>query len=759
MKKSRVILLFFFLNCFLNLNAQTQVSNKSNVQTLLWPYKLPNSQDHGPMDVTVHGTYHFTRERWGETYRVHLNYTITKIEYLAPLRFLRNGVIYRPSEMSAIDGLGSQGFDEVDITGINIKMTAIGVSNAREFDINKNYGHANYIGDISPTADLNSLSLDLVPSYASNIYYTNPSALRGRIDKLNKLVEDGDKYKTTISQADAAFNSKDWLKAKSLYESATRLFPNENYPKEQLDKIKNEEARKSEEKRRKEEDEKRIAEQRKADEKNAQQNYANQNSSKSSTDDFWNETSPKKSSVEVIPHQSSHDKLPDLVRTTNGGYYQRGSDGQFREINQDDYYRAKNKSTTNQEQERQPTQQEIDAGVSNVIPSLKESWDAQQAIYDDIDKKFARLGQLYQQNYYTAEAIRNGKENLEELSTLSGNHKSVQEIESEFNRKNSAIRAEVNRIQQAKDAHAANVVAYNYEGASEMEQAIGVGIQTISNMVNAAAAQKAEREAREALKYERDRQIAALAAAQLKARIEVRQNLVKSFPHGGTPLTSHKINESQVYMFAYIVDETTFPNQNANITISNVFTVYKYGDGTFPYANSVSNKLKDFGSGKLVLVGYYLQKDQAEKMHTAFLNLARNSELTVNKFEFGLKAPSGTGNTTTNSKNDFWGEPLKEANKSTTTKSTNVEQMTPRSTEEDFWGAPVKTTPTNQTTPQSTSKPATTKPATQQKSEEDFWGVPVKTTPANQTLPKSTTKPATQKKSEEDFWGAPVKKN
>jgi len=72
MKKSRIILIFIFLNCFLKLNAQSQVSNNSSVQTLLWPYKLPNSENHGPMDVLVHGTYYFTREDQGITGKCHV---------------------------------------------------------------------------------------------------------------------------------------------------------------------------------------------------------------------------------------------------------------------------------------------------------------------------------------------------------------------------------------------------------------------------------------------------------------------------------------------------------------------------------------------------------------------------------------------------------------------------------------------------------------------------------------------------------------
>lgn len=428
-------------------------------------------------------------------------------------------------------------------------------------------------------------------------------------------------------------------------------------------KRKEQEAKNAEEKRLKEEEEKRVALQKKEDEKAAQQSTAGQNASKNTTDDFWNDKPAEKNKENVIPNQPSHANLPDLVRTTDGGYYQRGSDGQFREINQDDYYLAKNRSrNTGQEQKKLPTQQEIDEGVAAIMNSVRADQNSQFEMYDNIDRHFDQLGQLYQQNYYTAEAVRTGKANLEDLSTISGNNNSIQEIENEFNRKNSAIRAEVNRMQEARNTQAANAVANNYAGTSSTEQAIGAGIQTIANMVNAGAAQKEEREAREALKRERDRQIAAFEAAQLKARIEVRQNLVSSFPHGGTPITSHKVTEPEVYLFAYFVDEASFPNQNVSITVSNVFSVYKYDDGTFPYVTSVSSKLKGFGTGKLVLVGYYLQKAQAEKMYNSFINLAKKSDFAINKFAFGVDAPTRTGQSTTG---DFWetGKTVKQPTK------------------------------------------------------------------------------------------------
>lgn len=403
------------------------------------------------------------------------------------------------------------------------------------------------------------------------------------------------------------------------------------------------------------------SDQNKTNEQAPQHSSATQKTTAHAAASFWNDQPAIKNSDKVISKTSLNAHVPEFTKTSSGGYYQKGSDGQLIAINQDDYYRAQLKSKSNQQQKEMPTPQNVNQNVTALMNSLSAEQNTQQVIYDNITQKFDGLRQLYQQNYYAAEAVRTGKSNLDDLSTISGNNKSVQEIEYEFNRKNRAIRAEVYRIQEARNAQTANAVAYNYAGATGTEQAIGLGIQTLSTMINAGVAQKEEREAKEALKRERDQQIAAFEAAQLKARIEVRQNLIHSFPHGGTPITSHKVTEPEVYFFAYFVDETEFPNQSATITVSNVFKVYKFDDGTYPYVTSVSSKLRGFGAGRLVLVGYYLQKAQVAQMHTSFVNLAKESDFIVKEFTFGMDTAVGKVQV---SADDFW-ENKNSANKPT----------------------------------------------------------------------------------------------
>ena len=372
-------------------------------------------------------------------------------------------------------------------------------------------------------------------------------------------------------------------------------------------------------------------------------------------DNFWTEkkTTPadtKSTAVprgQPIPEQPNHKNLPDFVRTTDGGYFHRGADGKFREVSADEYQKAKSAiatgNTTPVKEEQKMTAAEVRAAVDKMFSDARERDAA-------INTKINQFSQAMQQNFYYAEAIRNGKQNLAELSTLSGNYNSIEQLEAEFNQKYSAIRSEVQGLEQARNAKLNNAVNANFNGNST-EQAIGQGVALIGGIFNSAKASKEEKEAREALKAERERQQKALIAAKQKARNDLRNQLLKSFPAGGTPLTAHKITQPQVYMFGYIVDPATLYNEAADVTVSNVFSVAQYSDGTYPFKTVVSGKLNGLSRGDVMLVGFYTDKNAAEQMRKSFIGLAQKSELAVKQVTV---KPVGNSNGTATTPADFW---------------------------------------------------------------------------------------------------------
>ncbi len=396
-------------------------------------------------------------------------------------------------------------------------------------------------------------------------------------------------------------------------------------------------------------------------------------------DNFWSEkktttSNDGGSSTEfgrLIPVQPDHKNMPNFVRTNDGGYYYKGADGRFRQVTAEEYQKAKDAAAARNKPVAQEQQQQPKMSAEDVTARLNQMNAENKAREEAIYNSISRFTNMIQQNFYYAEAIRNGKQNLAELSSLSGNYNSIQELEADFNQKYSSIRGQVNEIESSRNAALNNAVSNTFNGNST-ERAIGQGMQLIGGLINSGKAKKEEREAKEQLRRERERQIVAINAAKQKARIELRTQLIKNFPNGGTPLSAHKITAPEVYMFGYIFDKTTIANESANVSVSNVFPVAQYSDGSFPLRTTVSGKLQGIGRGEVVIIGYYTDKKAAEQMHSSFINLAKKSELAVNTVT--LKTLSS--NTASGSSGDFWetGAKSKPAATDTTIKKKN-----------DFW--------------------------------------------------------------------------
>ena len=110
---------------------------------------------------------------------------------------------------------------------------------------------------------------------------------------------------------------------------------------------------------------------------------------------------------------------------------------------------------------------------------------------------------------------------------------------------------------------------------------------------------------------------------------------------------------TEVYVFAYINDKASFNNDGALVSVSNVFPVQQYSDGTYPYKTTVLNKLKGYAPGEVTLVGYYGDKTRAEEMRNSFINLAAKSELAVKPFNVKSTAGSSAPGSKSTS-GDFW---------------------------------------------------------------------------------------------------------
>lgn len=639
--------------------------NEKVERTFLWPYSLPANKETGPARVQVTGVYYFTADNAGEKKSISVHFRDIKIKFEHPFEYKYKGKHYTYMNLNAADGLATEGFNEIDITSIVLQFPPIGGLTVTDSKrpvvwISAKSGDAVDIAKCDKSKDLRTLSINQAGSIATNMNWNNATKLLARIERIFKKSADKEEYKMVIKDADNAFKNSSLTEAKQLYKKALVLFPNEGYPVAQLAAI--EKSLQNQQLKEKQDSEKEKA---KSNNQQSSQNTAKGKTTpgnKTAEDDFWSNKSSSKTTTtgtagNVVPDQASHKNLPDFVRTTDGGYFQRGADGKFRQVSADEYQQAKKQVADSkaqaQKEPEQPkiTPQEFGAQASK---NFRDQVAQNNAIYENIDRKF----DMYKQNFYHAQAIQSGKENLAGLSRLEGNYSSVQELEAEFNQKYNSIRGEVNNLEQARNSQLNNAVTSTFNGNST-EQAIGQGMQLIGSMINNAQAAKERKEAQAALKLERDRQLAAMVASKTRARIELRSKLVQSFPDGGTPLSSHKVTLPEVYVFAYVNDKATFSNEQALVSLSNVFPVQQYSDGTYPYKTTILNKLKGYAPGEITLVGYYGDKTRAEEMRNAFINLAAKSELAVKPFTVKT-LPGSTSTGSKGSTGDFWETGKKE---------------------------------------------------------------------------------------------------
>lgn len=224
-----------------NVSAQ---NNRSATKNFVWALSLPYEKDRGPMRIGISGTYHFEREKMGEQYYASLHITFSKMSFMdqGDPAYKYRGKAYLASQMNAADGLGNSGFDQLQISQLSFKIQVLAaqanLGGSNPFiTVQSDFEVISHAAEISKETNLDHLDLMWAGSFITNINWNNSTALEGRIYNLEKLQKNKEEYKSVIQQADNAFGRNNLEEAKSLYERAERLSPNENYPKTQLAKI------------------------------------------------------------------------------------------------------------------------------------------------------------------------------------------------------------------------------------------------------------------------------------------------------------------------------------------------------------------------------------------------------------------------------------------------------------------------------------------------------------------------------------------
>ena len=287
---------------------------------------------------------------------------------------------------------------------------------------------------------------------------------------------------------------------------------------------------------------------------------------------------------------------------------------------------------------------------------LEEKIKYQQAkndeIFKNIDNHFNKLANDQRTIGNFNESISYDKQRLEEARQLSGNYNSVEDIEREFASKMSSIRGITYNIESQQNAKLNYAVTSTFN-ANATELAIGQGLNLVGNIFNSAKAAKDAREAQESLRLQREAEIKKFEEAKKRAIVELRNNLIKRFPDASIPFQLIKTKNEIIYFFSYIIENNKLEENKPIITVTNIFPVSKFEDGSFPYKSSILNKLTGIAKGNISLIGHFESLEKAEEIRNVFIKLAESSQLTVSQFQLNkISQPSnGTLNKT---QTDFW---------------------------------------------------------------------------------------------------------
>lgn len=289
---------------------------------------------------------------------------------------------------------------------------------------------------------------------------------------------------------------------------------------------------------------------------------------------------------------------------------------------------------------------------------------------EESNRKMDAWQNNFNTTFYAQQNARSLRENIEENSSLSGNYSSVEELERDFNQKYSSINQSVNEWKEAADESVKQGANLLFNNGTASGQAIGEFAGLAASLFNNGEKQK--REAREKLEKQRRQYLLEFETKRKAALLELRQKLFSEFPDGGTPLSRHNIKQPEVYCFAYYFNQNDMEADKPEIYITNVYPVAQYSDGTWPFKNSLVNEIKArTKTPQITLMGYYTQKDLADKMRQSLINLSAKAEMKTVGIEYKGKAADKTNKT---SSGDFW-ETGKTAPKKETTKTKT----------DDFW--------------------------------------------------------------------------
>jgi hypothetical protein len=603
--------LMIMLSLFSVQSISAQQNNRSANKTLLWTFHLPASSERGPMDINVKGTYYFERQKIGG-YIAYVHLRITGMDFSVGntgfSKYKYNGTVYTSSAMHAIDGLGSRGFDLLRITSIKFKVRVIGgganggAVNSQEVILDGNISPSVNIKEITI---LDHLDLDLVAAETTHLNWEGSAVLEARIRNLEER-----KNQEPVAKKQEA--------TQKASEESTRKFDN---------KVNNTAG----------------------NQPTSTPAVANKPVVKSTVGNTAVATNNPTAISERIKVNGEYVQ----VFEQNGTHYMKRADGSVHQTTKQAYDQISQASAKKVEQRERQVQQvaleknkdaQAKENFQNQMNEITRKQQEYQRQQEAINQKASLVSQAFvagQQADNSLQAVKN--------AGLNETYNSIQELENDFSQQMSMVDQEASNYAQVNAAASSAYIDAVGNYGTSYDASINQGLKLISGIAADAKAAKAKKEAQERLRLEREAKLAEIENKRKAAIFGLRQKMFSVFSEGKLPLESSNVKQNEVYIFAYIANKENLTTQeNGAIAVSNVITVKKMDDGSFPYKSTVISNLRKFGAGNVTIVGYYLDQNLAGEMQNKFSELATKSGLQINSFKYN-PVNNESVNTT-----DFW---------------------------------------------------------------------------------------------------------
>lgn len=203
----------------------------------------------------------------------------------------------------------------------------------------------------------------------------------------------------------------------------------------------------------------------------------------------------------------------------------------------------------------------------------------------------------------------------------------------------------------------------------------------------------AEAERKRQAELQRQRQLEEIRQREEKARLEKlriinnRKEVVSRIPKAKMPLTYPAVSNTEVYFFAYYSTTTSLESDNPEISVTNVFAVSKYSDGSWPLQNRLTDRItystKHTG---IQLAGYYSTRSEAEAARNNLIIQARSNAINTVNIQYTEKASATNANS---GSSDFWETNYNKQNNSNNNTNTPPAEK-PAKPVLDFWDNPIK---------------------------------------------------------------------